>query len=90
MSTLKFFRPHYFNLYWLPIAALVKGDRGLWSCYAFVDSKDGKNKQAERRYVELLETQEDRVLVRGTIKPGDEIITDGVHRLVRDQLVKRK
>ena len=76
--------------YWLPINALVKGDRGLWSSYALVDSIDGKNKQAERRYVELLETQEDRVLVRGTIKPGDEIITDGVHRLVPGQLVKRK
>ena len=74
--------------YWLPINALVKGDRGLWSCYAVVDSTDGKNKQAERRYVELLETQEDRVLVRGTIKPKDEIITDGTHRLVAGQLVK--
>ena len=75
--------------YWLPINALVKGDRGLWSSYALVDSSDGNNQQAERRYVELLETQEDRVLVRGTIKPGDEIITDGVHRLVPGQLVRR-
>ncbi len=74
--------------YWLPINALIKGDRGLWSCYALVDSQDGKNKQAERRYIELLETQEDRVLVRGTIQPGDEIITDGTHRLVSGQIVR--
>ena len=72
--------------YWLPITALVKGDRGLWSCYALV-SEDGESK-AERRYLELLETQGDRVLVRGTIQLGDEIITDGTHRLVPGQLVK--
>ena len=75
--------------YWLPIGALVKGDRGLWSCYAVVNAPDGKY-QAERRYIELLETDEDRVLVRGTIQPGDEIITDGVHRLVSGQIVKRQ
>lgn len=74
--------------YWLPITALVKGDRGLWSSYALIDGKEGKSK-VERRYLELLETQEDRVLVKGTIKPGDEIITDGVHRLVPGQIVKR-
>ena len=77
------------NGYWLPITALVKGDRGLWSCYALVKSEDSQNFQAERRYVELLETQENRVLVRGTLKPEDEIIIDGVHRLVPGQLVSK-
>ena len=74
--------------YWLPINALVKSDRGLWSCYALVEGKEGESK-AERRYLELLETQSDRVLVKGTIEPGDEIITDGVHRLIPGQIVKR-
>ena len=73
--------------YWLPITALVKGDRGLWSCYALV-TEDGESK-AERRYLELLETQGDKVLVRGTIQPGDEIIIDGTHRLVPGQLVSK-
>lgn len=72
--------------YWLPITALVKGDRGLWTCYALVT--ENNESKAERRYLELLETQGDRVLVRGTIQPGDEIITDGTHRLVPGQLVK--
>lgn len=75
--------------YWLPVSALVKGDRGLWSCYALVKSPDGNNK-AERRYVEILETQENRILVRGTLQLGDEIIIDGTHRLVPGQLVRRK
>ena len=72
--------------YWLPIDALVKGDRGLWSAYAVVKSEDGKN-EAERRYIELLETQGDRVLVKGTVQPGDEIIIDGTHRLIPGQIV---
>jgi len=74
--------------YWLPITALVKGDRGLWSGYALVDMEDGVGR-VERRHLELLETQSNRVLVRGTIQPGDEIITDGVHRLVPGQIVTR-
>ena len=73
--------------YWLPINALVKGDRGLWSCYAVVDS-EGKS-IAERRYLELLETESDRVLVRGTVQPGDEIIIDGTHRLIPGQMVNK-
>ena len=73
--------------YWLPVTALVKGDRGLWSSYAVV-IEDGEIK-AERRYLELLETQGDRVLVRGTIQPGDEIIIDGTHRVIPGQLVKK-
>ena len=73
--------------YWLPINALVKGDRGLWSCYAVIET-DG-NTIAERRYLEILETEGDRVLVRGTVQPGDEIITDGTHRLIPGQIVEK-
>lgn len=75
--------------YWLPINALVKGDRGLWSCYALIKSEDG-NSIAERRYLELLETQENRVLVKGTVQPGDKIIIDGTHRLIPNQIVKQE
>ena len=75
--------------YWLPINALVKGDRGLWSCYALKGLSDGNNK-AERRHVEILETQENLVLVRGTLQPEDEIIVDGTHRLIPGQLVRKE
>ena len=73
--------------YWLPINALVKGDRGLWSCYAVVESADGDI--VERRALELLETEGERVLVRGTVQPGDEIIVDGTHRLIPGQIVEK-
>lgn len=73
--------------YWLPINALVKGDKGLWSCLAVVKTEQNYNK-VERRFIELLETQEDRVLVRGTLQPGDSIVANGIHRLVPGQLVR--
>ncbi|WP_019505140.1 efflux RND transporter periplasmic adaptor subunit [Pleurocapsa sp. PCC 7319] len=73
--------------YWLPINALVKADKGLWSCLAVVKTDNNQTK-IERRYVELLETQEDRVLVRGTLQPGDSIVVNGTHRFVPGQLVR--
>ncbi|MEM7717175.1 MAG: efflux RND transporter periplasmic adaptor subunit [Cyanobacteria bacterium P01_A01_bin.68] len=76
--------------YWLPITALVKGDRGLWSCYAVVRNKGNtKSYQVERRLVEVLETNGKRVLVRGTIQSGDAIVTEGTQRLVPGQLVMK-
>ncbi|MEA5596606.1 efflux RND transporter periplasmic adaptor subunit [Rivularia sp. UHCC 0363] len=74
--------------YWLPITALVKGDRGLWSCYAVIEKEgDSKSYQIERRLLEVLETNGKRVLVRGTIQAGDTIVTEGTQRLVPGQLV---
>ena len=81
--------------YWLPITALVKSNRGLWSCYAVVavennDSTSVTNTesyQVERRLIEVLDTNGEQVLVRGTLKPGDAIVTDGTQRLVPGQSV---
>jgi multidrug efflux pump subunit AcrA (membrane-fusion protein) len=74
------------NGYWLPMTALVKGDRGLWSCYAVIADKLYPSR-VERRLIEVLETDGERVLVRGTLKAGDAIVTDGTQRLVPNQLV---
>ena len=75
--------------YWLPVTALVKGDRGLWSCYAVVTINDSNTYQVERRLIEVLETKGEQVLVRGTLQEGDTIITDGTQRLVPGQLVSK-
>ncbi|NEO97128.1 MAG: HlyD family efflux transporter periplasmic adaptor subunit [Symploca sp. SIO2E9] len=57
--------------YWLPATALVRGDRGLWSCYALVEVEKpqytsvtlsesaNKTYRVERRDVEVLHTQSD-------------------------------
>ena len=72
--------------FWLPITALIKGDRGLWSCYGVIKGENG-TKIVEKRDIELLYTESNRVLVRGTIKPGDRIITQGTQRVVPGQIV---
>ncbi len=79
--------------YWLPTTALVRGVRGLWSCYVLenseiVTSNSQKAFRVEQREVEVLQTEGDRVLVRGTIKDGDRVIVNGNHRLVTGQLVR--
>ncbi|MDJ0508914.1 MAG: efflux RND transporter periplasmic adaptor subunit [Crocosphaera sp.] len=72
--------------FWLPITALIKGDRGLWSCYGVFEGENGK-KIVEKRDIEVLYTESNRVLVRGTIKSGDRIITQGTQRVVPGQTV---
>lgn len=72
--------------YWLPVTALVKSDRGLWTCYAVV-ANDSNSSRIDRRLIEVLETDGERVLVRGTLQEGDAIVTDGTQRLVPGQLV---
>ena len=75
--------------YWLPVTALVKSDRGLWSCYAVVETDNGEanTSQIERRLLEVLETNGEQVLVTGTLSEGDAIVTEGTQRLVPGQLV---
>jgi multidrug efflux pump subunit AcrA (membrane-fusion protein) len=87
--------------YWLPTTALVRGERGLWSCYAVVEteqkpeSAQKKTYRVERRDVEVLYTTGDgsdtntlRALVRGTLRSQDRIIVDGVQRIVPGQLIQ--
>ena len=74
------------NGYWLPIKALKESDRGLWSCYSVVTNDMGET-IVERQYVEILVTESDRTLVKGTIQPGDSIVANGIHRLVPGQRV---
>lgn len=80
--------------YWLPTTALVQRGRGLWSCYVLGQPAqlnttfDPTNTfHIERRDVEILKTESDRVLVRGTLQSGDRVIANGTHRLVPEQLV---
>ncbi len=79
--------------FWLPIDALVRGERGLWAVYAVVSSSnEAANSTSrvgtlERREVEILYTESDRVYVRGLLQDGDEIVSAGAHRVVPGQTV---
>lgn len=76
--------------YWLPTSALLRGSRGLWSCYVLVPATATSPNvyQAERQDVEIIHSQSDRVLVRGTLQSGDRVVLSGTHRLVDGQLVR--
>lgn len=77
--------------YWLPTTALVKGVRGLWSCYVLGEA-DKTNKSnyftVKRKDVEILHNTGDRVLVKGTLQNNDRVIVNGTHRIVPGILVK--
>ncbi len=68
--------------YWVPLAALGEAERGLWSVY--VARGDDT---AERRLVEVMHSQTDEALVRGTLRDGDRLITSAANRLVPGQKV---
>ncbi len=65
--------------FWVPLKALASASRGAWTLYVAV--ADGNGWRAETRTVDALHPAGDRVFVRGPMRPGDKIITDGVHRL---------
>ncbi|MGB6300844.1 MAG: efflux RND transporter periplasmic adaptor subunit [Rivularia sp. (in: cyanobacteria)] len=76
--------------YWLPTTALVKGVRGLFSCYVLGEAEKSEYFRVERKDVEIIHNIGDRVLVRGTLLPGDRVIANGTHRVVPGMLVKPK
>ncbi len=71
---------------WLPLSALIKGQRGLWAAYAAERRDDGRAR-LERRDVEVLFTETDRAFVRGLINDGDWVVADGAQRVAPGQII---
>ncbi|MCG8585814.1 MAG: efflux RND transporter periplasmic adaptor subunit [Pirellulales bacterium] len=75
--------------YWLPADALVRSTRGLWSALVVVrDAKNDDRETVEPRDVELLYSAGHEVFVRGTLAPGDQVVSTGVHRIAAGQQVR--
>ena len=68
---------------WLPMGALAKGERDLWSCFVV-----GEGGRVERRQVDVLHTETSRVLVRGDLEQGERVVSSGVHRIVPGEQVR--
>ena len=71
----------------------MRGVRGLWSCYVLGNSENVANEpnkafRVEQREIEVLQTESERVFVRGTLQNNDQVIVNGNHRLVTGQLVR--
>jgi len=83
--------------FWLPMSALIKGIRGLWSCFRLVEAQpefaiesaaaDSRVGKAERCDVEVLYTDGDRVYVRGALDEGDLVVGIGPDRIAPGQWV---
>lgn len=75
--------------FWLPISALIGGRRGLWNAMALeLEDKVQNLYRVSRREVQVLHSEAERAYVRGAIKNGDQIISDGLHRVVPGQVVR--
>jgi multidrug efflux pump subunit AcrA (membrane-fusion protein) len=72
--------------YWLPLTAMMREARGLWS--VFVAEPEGDRWVLSRRFVEIVHLRDDRALVRGTLDSGDLVVADGTHRVVAGQRVR--
>ena len=84
--------------FWVPTGALTQGIRGLWTCYVLMPAGGGNDGSfvAEARSVEIIQQEsvgedaaaDTRALVRGTLQPGEQVVSSGVHRLVPGQQVR--
>ncbi len=72
--------------FWLPSAALTDGIRGTWN--VFIINSIDRQKQVERRSVQVLFANNRSVYVQGAIADGDEVITAGLHKVVPGQFVQ--
>ncbi len=63
---------------WLPISALIEGDKGLWNVLV-VEAIGGKH-VAQREVVEVVYAHGDQAYVRGSLKDGSLVISTGLQR----------
>jgi hypothetical protein len=65
---------------WLPLSALLEGDKGLWTVLVTREGESGTIITA-RESVEVIYNEGDRVYVRGTVANGAAVVASGVQRL---------
>ncbi len=71
------------NGFWLPMSALTAADRGLWSVYVI-----NTDNIIERRLLEVVHSEAERVFARGTLSHADRVVYTGVQRIVPGQIVE--
>ena len=70
---------------WVPTTALTAGLRGMWTVYSV--EPDGETGIVRREAVEVLHAETNRAFVRGTLESSDQVIANGLHRVVPGQRV---
>ncbi len=64
---------------WLPISALLEGERGVWTVLRIEEGPE--ETVTVREGVEVLDIRGDRVFVRGTLADGSRVVATGLHRI---------
>jgi RND family efflux transporter MFP subunit len=78
--------------YWVPISALTDGIRGLWNLYVITQNNNLDAKETfniERRDIEILYTKDDMAYIQGALQVNEDYISEGLHKLVVGQQVKK-
>ena len=65
--------------FWVPLTALVEGDRGPWTVLAV--GEDAGGAVAVREAIEVLTVEGHRAYVRAAFADGTRIVADGAHRI---------
>ena len=65
---------------WLPLSALLEGDKGLWTVLVTRQNETGETITA-RESVEVIYSEGDSVFVRGTITDDAMVVASGMQRL---------
>ena len=65
---------------WLPITALLEGDKGLWTVLVTKEDAAGELITA-RESVEIVYSEGERVFVRGTVADETNVVASGMQRL---------
>ncbi len=78
--------------YWLPVSALTENARGLWSCLVAVPLNESDEQlpathRLVRRDLEILALEEDRLFVSASFNGEEQLVVNGVHRVVPQQRV---
>ncbi len=76
--------------FWIPLHALVRGARGLWSVFVVIPEDNGDGYLVRRSDVEAIRVESSRILVTGAIREGDLIVKSGVQKLTSGQRVQLK
>ena len=75
--------------YWVPVAALNRSGRGIWSVMVIVPFEDAEQGlgTVQNKIVQVQQIDDQRVLVIGPIAPGELVVAEGRHRIVAGQTV---
>ncbi|KHT63175.1 RND transporter [Photobacterium gaetbulicola] len=86
LAYLQFSDVHEKPGYWIPLSAMTDGLRGTWNVFVM----HGADKQyvVERRSIQVLHANDGYAYVTGALTTGEQVIADGLHRLVPGQAVQ--